>query len=461
MTAPLRELRILSRLAIPVVLGNVGTMMLHVVDTMMVGDLSTEALAAAALGGLWTSGTILFAMGLVMGIDPIVSQAHGAGDSERSSLALQRGLILGLAAGVVVAVFWHFSKECLLLLGQEPELAHTAQAYVRAQIFSIPFFMAFVALREYLQCREIMSPIMYVTIAANGFNWAANKVLIFGYGSFEGLGLQGAGIATGLSRVFMLAGLLLAIRWFGLHKGGWNGWSREAFSKSGLVEVLKHGIPAGLHIGLEVWAFCSATVMAGILTKQADDPNILAAHQVVMNIASMTFMLPMGVSFGVVTRVGNLIGRREFERAQHAAWVALGLGAGSMCLCAMFLYLARFQIPLLYDLRGGGQQLAAGILPIAATFQIFDGLQVVGSGILRGMGRTHVSAFINLFGYWALAIPLAAFMAFQLDMGLHGVWWGLFIGLFVVASTLVTWIRSKGPGSLTSIPTMSLDSTSS
>ena len=213
------EFQTLTKLAIPVILGNVGTMLLHVVDTVMVGELSTEALAAAALGGLWTSGTVLFAMGLVMGIDPIVSQAHGAGDGKRSSLALQRGLLIGLVSSFFVALLWYFTGDCLLLLRQDPELTVAAERYVRAQIFSIPFFMGFVALREYLQCREIMKPVMFVTIAANLLNWISNEFLIFGVGSFEGWGLEGAGIATGLSRVFMLGGLLFSVRLFRLHEG--------------------------------------------------------------------------------------------------------------------------------------------------------------------------------------------------------------------------------------------------
>ncbi len=450
MSTRLREFRILTKLAIPIILGNVGTMMLHVVDTIMVGRLSTEALASAAIGGLWSSGTILLAMGIVMGIDPIVSQAHGAGDEERSSLAVQRGLIVGLTASILVAVVWFFADDCLLLLRQDPELIPAAASYVRAQIFSIPFFMSFIVLREYLQCREIMKPVMYVTIGANLFNWAANQYFIFGFGSFEGWGLTGAGVATGLSRVVMLVGLTLLV-WRGrLYVGGWKGWSRKAWSRSGLAEVMKHGLPAMLHIGLEIWAFATATAMAGVLTKHAKDPSILAAHQIVMNISSMTFMVPMGVSFSVVTRVGNLIGRREFERAQRAAWLALGMGAGSMALCGSVLFFARFKIPLLYDMHGETLALAATILPIAATFQIFDGLQVVGSGVLRGMGRTHVSAIVSLIGYWVLAIPLAWLLAFHLNHGISGVWWGLCLGLFVVAVTLVLWIRTRGPASLDS-----------
>ncbi len=450
MTTRMREFRLLANLAIPIILGNVGSMTLHVVDTIMLGLVSTEALAAAALGGLWTAGTSLFAMGIVMGIDPIVSQAHGAGDGKRSGLALQQGLIVGLVSSVFVALLWVYAEECLLLLRQDPALSAEAQGYVSAQIFSIPFFMGFIALREYLQCREIMKPVMYVMIAANAFNWAANDILIFGAGSFEGLGIVGAGIATGLSRVFMLLGLM-AFVWRGrLLDGAWDGWTREAWSRSGLVEVLKHGLPAGVHMGLEIWAFCTATAMAGVLTKDAQDASILAAHQVVMNIASMTFMIPLGVSLGVVTRVGNLIGRREYARAQHAAWVAFAMGGGAMALCAVVLFLARFKIPLLYDMHGDALALAASILPIAATFQIFDGLQVVGSGILRGMGRTHVSALINVIGYWVLAIPLAGLMAFELELGLAGVWWGLFIGLSVVACLLLLWIRAQGPASLDS-----------
>lgn len=453
MTTRYREFHILSKLAIPIILGNVGSMTLHVVDTIMVGQLSTEALASAAIGGLWTSGTILLAMGVVMGIDPIISQAHGAGDEERSSLAVQRGLLIALVSSVVVALLWAFAGKFLLLLQQDPELVVAADDYVSAQMFSIPFFMCFIVLREYLHCREIMKPVMYVTIGANVFNWAANKVLIFGYGSFEGWGLTGAGVATGLSRVFMLFALFFLIRRGRLQVGAWTGWSRKAWSGSGLEEVLRHGLATMMHLGLEIWAFNAATAMAGKLTNNAASAGILASHQIVMNIASLTFMVPMGVSFAVATRVGNLVGRREYGRAQHAASVAMKMGAGSMAICGVVLFLARFQIPLLYDMHGETLALAAAILPIAATFQIFDGLQVVGSGILRGMGRTHISAVVSLFGYWVLAIPLAWLLAFQLDYGLAGVWWGLCLGLFVVAVTLVAWIRRQGPASLDSTAT--------
>lgn len=453
MTTRYREFHILSKLAIPIILGNVGSMTLHVVDTIMVGQLSTEALASAAIGGLWTSGTILLAMGAVMGIDPVISQAHGAGDEERSSLAVQRGLLIALASSVVVALLWAFAGKFLLLLQQDPELVVAAEDYVGAQIFSIPFFMCFIVLREYLQCREIMKPVMYVTIGANVFNWAANEVFIFGFGSFEGWGLYGAGVATGLSRVFMLFALLLFVRRGRLFEGAWTGWSRKAWSGSGMEEVLRHGFATMMHLALEIWAFGTATAMAGKLAYDAADASILASHQIVMNIASLTFMVPMGVSFAVTTRVGNLVGRREYGRAQHAASVAMKMGAGSMAICGALLFFARFQIPVLYDMHGDTLTLAAAILPIAATFQVFDGLQVVGSGILRGMGRTHISAVVSLFGYWVLAIPLAWLLAFHLDYGLSGIWWGLCLGLFVVAVTLVFWIRRQGPASLDSSTT--------
>ena len=447
-----REFRALLGLAAPIVLANLGTMLLHVVDLIMVGRISTADLAAASLGGFWISATILAAMGVVMGIDPIVSQAHGAKDGDRAGIALQQGILVGLATSVLVALAWAFTEDCLLFLRQDPELAARAHDYMIVQIPSIPCFTTYVALRQYLQCREIIFPSVVVTLGANVFNWIFNEVLIFGFGSFEGYGLEGAGIATGLSRGVMFGGLALYTWRAGLHHGAWPGWTKRAFEWHGLSEVIRHGMAVGSHIGLEVWAFSASTAMAGILAKNAGTPDTLAAHQTVMSLASVTFMMPMGIGSGVVTRVGNLIGAARHEDAQRAAWVAFLMGGGVMCVSALLLFSFRWALPRAYSLEGEALRLAAWILPIAATFQIFDGLQVVGSGILRGMGRTTVSAIINLIGYWLLALPLAWWMAFHTELALSGIWWGLCIGLALVATMLLNWVRIAGPATLAPTP---------
>ena len=247
-------------------------------------------------------------------------------------LALQRGVLVALAVSVLLGVLWLFTDRFLVLAGQQPELAARAYEYTRVQIPSLPFFMVFVALlRQYLQARGILRPTLLVIVAANGFNVLGNWALVFGHLGLPALGLLGAGIATALTRCFMFAGLLWAVRRFRLHHGGWTDWTRQAVSLSGLQEILGHGVPVGIMMGLEVFAFGAATLMSGRLgTAEA------AAHGVVIQMASLSFMIPLGVSFAAVTRVGgNLIGAGRREDAQRAGWIAFAMGASAMAACGL------------------------------------------------------------------------------------------------------------------------------
>jgi MATE family multidrug resistance protein len=283
-------------------------------------------------------------------------------------------------------------------------------------------------------------PILAVTVVANFFNAFFNWTLIFGRMGLPELGLVGAGIATSLTRVLMCLALLLAIRARRLHAGAWGGWSRRAFERAGLVEILALGVPVAIQLTLEVSAFGVSTLMAGALgTTDA------AAHLIVLNMASISFMVPMGISFAAVTRVGNLIGRGDHEDAQRAAWVAFAMGGLVMGGFALSFYLGRSFLPGLYGPEQEVLALAASVLPIAAAFQVFDGLQVVGGGVLRGMGKTLPAAWFNLFGYYVLALPIGWWMAFRTGLGLAGLWYGLLLALATVALLLVAWVRVRGP----------------
>jgi len=432
------ELRALLRLGLPVAITQLGMMLLGVVDTMMVGRLGTTTLDAAALGSLWVWGTAVFGIGLVLGMDPVVSQAHGAKQPRLVALALQRGLVVALLVTPPLTAAWWMTTPALVGLGQTPALAAAAGAYVDTQLWSLWPLLAFFAVRQYLQGQGLVLPGVVAVVVANLFNVAANWVLIFGHWGMPAMGLEGAGLATGLTRGVMLLALVGWTWARGLHRSAWVRPSRAAFEPRGLAEIVRHGLPVGLQYGLETWAFQFSTLVAGVLGEPP-----LAAHVIALNLASMSFMVPMGLSQGASTRVGNLVGAGRAEQARHAASLALGLGAAVMVVSGLAFVLLRHELPRLYTSDPEVLALAASILPIAGAFQVFDGTQAMGGGILRGLGATRPAAVFNLVGYYVLALPLAGVAVVYADMGLRGLWLGLSVGLAAVAGALVWWIRRR------------------
>ena len=439
--SPLRaEIRKMAALGVPVAATQLSTMLLGFVDTVMVGRVSVEAIGAVALANVWIFGTLMFANGVLMGLDPVVAQAHGAGDGERAGRALQTGLVLAGLLSLPVALLWLGSERFLLFTGQDPLLARLAHDYTIVQLPGIPCFLAYGALRQYLQGREHMRAALWVILAANVFNALFNWVFIFGHLGVPALGVVGAGIATTLTRAISFAGLVVWTRAFALHEDAWVPWSRASFGGARLARVVALGLPVAVQISLEMWAFSAAALIAGRLGAVP-----LAAHTIALNMAALAFMLPLGLSQGTATRVGNLIGARQPDAAQRAAWVSLGMGAGVMSISAALFVTARSVLPRIYTADAEVIAACAAILPIAAAFQIFDGTQVVGCGILRGMGRTRPAMVFNLVSYWVLALPIGAWLALSRGFGLAGIWFGLALGLGLVASSLVVWVRVRGP----------------
>ncbi|MFO7566544.1 MAG: MATE family efflux transporter [Enhygromyxa sp.] len=437
--------RKLFTIAGPVVLTQLGMMAFGVVDIVMLGQVGVAELDAAALGNLWLFGTAIFGIGVIFGLDPIIAQAIGRDQGERAGLALQRGCVLAALISIpLIASVW-LAQEVLLLFGQDPELAREAESYLTIQSWSVLPLLWFYALRQYLQAREIVSPALWVTLLANLANIVGNELLIFphelGPLSLPGYGLRGAGLASALTRTLLAVGLIAWTLRRSLHRGAWSPWGPRAFDPRGLLEVLRFGVPIGLQYTLEIWAFQLSTLLAGELGR-----NELAAHTIVLNLASITFMVPLGISFSASTIIGNLVGSGRREAAQRTAWLAMALGGGVMVVSAVVLVSTRHLLPGLYTDEPEVLLLAAAIVPIAAAFQLFDGLQVVGGGILRGTGDTLPAAVFNALAYYAVALPLAAYLVLVLGFGLTAVWWSLALGLALVAGTLVVWIRLRGPG---------------
>ena len=437
------EVRRLLALAWPVAIAQAATMLMGFVDLVMVGRLGGTAIASIGLANPWVFGTMFFAIGLMSGIDPVVTQAHGAGDGTRAARALQRGVVIALAMSVPLVWLWTQTAEFLTAFGQDPELAASAERYVTAQLWSIPFFLVNAALRQYLQGRELVRPAMWVVAIANVFNILFNWVLIFGNLGFPALGLEGAGIATALTRVlsfFLLLGFILGFR---LHVDAWVPWSREVLSSAGFRQILALGIPIAFQTSLEMWAFNASNLIAGTLGA-----NQLAGHVVVMHMASFSFMFVLGISQATTVRVGNLIGAARREDAQRSAWVGILLGGTVMAFFAGVFVIGRRVIPTAYTDDAAVIAMAISIVPMAAAFQIFDGIQNACCGVLRGMGRPLPAVVANAVGYWVIALPLGYWLARETAWGLRGLWFALTVGLVVVAIGLLLWIRRRGPASV-------------
>jgi len=410
-------------------------MTMGVIDTLMVARVGIEALAAVAVAATWAWSSSALAQGVVQGMDPLVSQAHGRGDGDAMGLALQRGLVVAVGVSLPLSLVWAATEPLLLALGQDATVAALAQDYMLARLPSAIGFNLFVALRQYLAGRGLNRPAMWVMLISNGLNVILNWIFIFGHLGAPALGLVGAGIATGVTNLVLPLALWAWIRRFRLYEGAWRSWDAHSFSLSGIGRFLALGLPVGIQLSLEGNAFTLAMMMVGWMGIAE-----LGAHQIVMNLASFTFMVPLGVSIGASARAGNLIGADDGPGLRVACRVAFLMGGGVMAIAAMVFFVFREALPALYARDPVVVALAAGLLPIAGAFQVFDGVQVVGAGLMRGMGRPQAGAIVNLIGFYVLGLPLAYVLAFPMGFGLPGIWWGLAAALGLVASLLVVWV---------------------
>jgi len=422
------------RLAVPVVVVQVGLMLMGVVDTVMVGHLSAVALAAVALGHLYFFGIGVFAMGTLMVIDPVVAQAAGARDSAGVTRGIQRGVVLAVLLTAPSVVVLLMAGPVLALARQPPELVPLATGYiVRLVPGVLPFFL-FIVFRQSLQALRRTRAIVVAIVVANVVNAALNWVLIFGHGA-PALGVLGSAWATSISR-WVLLGLLLVLAW-GHLSPHLRRRVPEVRELAPLRRMLRLGLPIGIQYVLEFGAFALVALMMGWLGTRE-----MAGHQIAINLASLTFMVPLGVGDAASVLVGHAVGRGDSAAARASARAALACGAAFMsCTGLLFLSLPG-ALARAYSTDAGVVALAAALVPLAGVFQVFDGLQVVAGGILRGLGETRVAMAVNVLGYWLLGLPVSYLLGIRAGWGPVGLWWGLVVGLAVVATVLLTRVRA-------------------
>ena len=426
-----RELGPMLRLALPLIAADFGWISMGLVDTLMVGPLGPAAIGAVGTGSILYMAVMMIGLGVLFALDTFVSQNFGAGRVSECHRWLLAGVQLATLLTVGLTVLSIALLAALPALGQHPEVLVFLEPYLWHLLWGTPGLLAYQVARRYLQAVHVVRPIMYGLVVANLVNIGVNWVLIHGHLGFPAYGVKGAAWATGLSR-----GALAVFLWIVL-------LYRERKAQSTLRDVplvwdpsrvwalVRLGSPAALQILLEVGVFAAASALAGRIA-----PASVAAHQIVLNVVGAIFMVPYGISSAAAVRVGHAIGRGDPRGARSAGWVALTMALWAMTCSAILFTFAPGALlrPFTSDPEVLG--IGVGLLLVAAVFQLFDGLQTVSTGALRGLGETKVPMFANLIGHWCIGLPIAYVLCFDYGWGAQGLWAGLAVGLILIGGTL-------------------------
>lgn len=452
------------KIAVPVVLAELGWMTMGVVDTIMVGPLGPEAISAAGVGNSMHIAFTIFGMATMLGLDTLVSHAYGARDIRDCHRWFFDGLTLAGLMSIPIMMALGLLWYAIPALGFHSAVRPLLESYFGILMLSTPFLLAYSVCRRYLQGMHAVMPVMFALITANVINATANWVLIHGQFGFPALGIRGSAWATVIARVYMLVSLLFAVWWIdrkrtrelmlaeslpadlsavgvakaeALAKAGHGLWHVDrAFDLSRLKRLLALGLPAASQMGAEVGVFALATALSGTL-----DPISSAAHQIALNMAGVAFMIPLGLGSAGAVRVGHAVGARDRARASAAGWSAILLATGFMVIAASVFVLVPRQLIGWFSKDPSVLEVGTSLLLLAAIFQLFDGIQGVITGTLRGIGDTRTPMIVNLVAHWLLGLPVSYLLCFVVGWGVYGLWVGLSLGL-IVTGIILFWVWS-------------------
>ena len=423
-------------LAYPVMLSQLGQVLVGVADSVMVGHIGKEPLAASSLGNSVFYLFFTFGLGISFGITPLVAKADGENNPRQIIELLKHGLLLNTATAFFLMVILFGTSYLFPYLNQPDEVVVLAIPYFLVISFSVLPFMIFQAFRQFAEGLSLTKQSMYITISGNIVNIVLNYLLIFGKFGFPELGLLGAGIATLISRIFMGIAMALFVIYGKRFSIYWSQFRRGTFYYAMLRRILYIGLPSGFQFIFEVGAFGMAAIMVGWIGTSA-----LAAHQIALNLASITYMMAAGIASATTIRVGNQLGMKDYLTLQKVGFAGFMISGTFMGLSAIILILGMNVFPTFYIDEPEVLNIASGLILIAAIFQLSDGIQVVGLGALRGMSDVRIPTFITLLAYWILALPIGYLLGFVAKLGVYGIWIGLLIGLTVTAILLLLRFR--------------------
>ncbi|MBO2926403.1 NorM family multidrug efflux MATE transporter [Metapseudomonas otitidis] len=444
MPASLRpELLAILRLAGPLIAAQLANVLMVFTDTVMMGLLGPAELAAGGLGAASYSFVSIFCVGVIAAVGNLVAIRHGAGDVAGAARLTQAGMWLGwglaLAAGLLL---WNLAP-LLRVFGQEAHNIEGAMQFLSTLVFALPGYMTFMALRGFTSAIGRPGPVMAISIGGALANFALNYVLIHGWFGLPRLGLAGIGLITAL----VMTAMALLLAWHVTRHPAYAAYSlRHGLLQprlDDLRELLRLGLPIGGTYAVESGLFAFAALCMGALGSQA-----LAAHQVAIMSVYVAFMVPVGISYAVTFRIGQHFGAGRLEDARRAGRLGIGLGAGCMLSFAALFWLAPEWVVGLFLERGNAEfeavvQMAVGLLAIAAWFELFDGIQTIAMGAIRGLKDAKTTFLVGLGCYWLVGAPAAWLLAFHFGWGPQGVWWGLASGLACAALGLTLGFEFK------------------
>ena len=418
-------------LAYPVVLSQLGHIMVGVVDTAMVGQIGTVPQAAVALSNSLYTLVLVFGLGVSYGITPLVAAADSTKHFAENAKLLKHGVVINTVLGILLFVLLYFTSPVLNLFNQKKEVVDMAIPFLNVMMLGMIPLCIFSGFKQFTEGLSFTKIAMVITVGANLLNVLLNYLLIFGHWGLPKMGLMGACWATFISRVVMAIGMFLYV-YFNKHfKIYWKGFNKIKITKALTKKILGIGVPSGLQWVFEVGAFSFAVIMIGWISATAQ-----AAHQVALSIAATTYMMARGLSAAASVRVGNELGLKNREGVRTAGFSAFIIVLVFMSLMATCFILFRNYLPLLFNNNADVIAVSSSLIVIAAFFQLSDGTQVVGLGALRGMKDVKIPTIITLIAYWIIGLPMSYVFAFKFNFGVQGIWYGLSLGLGIAAVLL-------------------------
>jgi MATE family multidrug resistance protein len=438
------EIKPMLALALPLILAEVGWIFMAIVDTIMVGHLPNPSITISAVAlAQVIYNTIAFGIGgVLLGLDTYISQSHGAGEFDEANRWLLHGLLLAGILCVALMAVVEAASFGLMRLPVEAIVLVPAKTFLQVLNLGTPTLLIAMTLRRYLQAFNHVGAIAAILVSANVVNALLDWLLLFphrfGTHSFAGHGVVGAAISTALARLYMAAASAGAVWYFNRKHDYGLRTMLHRLDAWRLRRLALFGAPVGAQIFVEISIFAAVTAIIGTF-----GPLPLAGHELALNCASFTFMVPFAISAAAAVRVGQAIGRKAPHEAAAAGWTGIGLGAVFMLFASAVLVAMTHAIARGYTSDKGVIAAAVPLLLVAAVFQFFDGIQVTAAGALRGAGNTHTGLIVHFTGYWIVGVPVGLVLAFHFKLGAVGLWTGLCVGLVIAAVLLlVSWSRA-------------------